>query len=70
MNHSVDSQSDAQGRITFPALIPGATYRVVDRSAFYAGGEQELRKEFTIKPGEAVDLGDILIAKPRRTNPP
>ena len=68
MNHTRDFQSDAQGRVTFPALIPGATYRVVDRSAFYAGGEQEIRKEFTVKPGEALDLGDILIAKPRRRN--
>jgi hypothetical protein len=59
-------QSDAQGRVTFPALIPGATYRVVDRSAFYTGGEQEIRKEFTVGPGEAVELGDILIARPRR----
>jgi protocatechuate 3,4-dioxygenase beta subunit len=66
VNYTFESQSDAQGRLTFPALIPGATYRVVDRSAFYAGGEQEIRKEFTVQPGGALDLGDILIAKPRR----
>ncbi len=68
VNYTLDSSSDAQGRITFPALIPGATYRVLDRSAFYAGGEQEMRKEFTVKPGEALDLGDVLIAKPPRRN--
>ena len=68
VNHTLDVRSDAQGRVSFPALIPGATYRVVDRSAFYAGGEQEVRKEFVVKPGEAVELGDILIAKPRRRN--
>ncbi len=68
VNHTLDLQSDAQGRITFPVLIPGATYRVVDRSAFYAGGEQEIRKEFTVKPGETLDLGDILIARPRGRN--
>jgi hypothetical protein len=38
----------------------------VDRSPLAAGGEQEMRAEFTVKPGEALDLGDILIAKPRR----
>jgi hypothetical protein len=65
MNHANDVQSDAQGRITFPALISGATYRVTDRSAFYAGGEQEIRKEFVAKPGQELDLGDILIARPR-----
>ncbi len=68
VNHTIDIQSDTQGRVTFPALIPGATYLVVDRSAFYAGGEPEMRKEFTVKPGEAVELGDILIAKPPRRN--
>jgi beta-lactamase regulating signal transducer with metallopeptidase domain/protocatechuate 3,4-dioxygenase beta subunit len=68
VNYATDFQSDAQGRVTFPALIPGATYRLVDRSAFYAGGEQEIRKEFIVKPGEALELGDILIAKPRRRN--
>ena len=70
VNYSRDFQSDAQGRITFPALIPGATYRVVDRSAMNAGGEEEMRTEFTVKPGEALDLGDILIAKPRRRSSP
>jgi protocatechuate 3,4-dioxygenase beta subunit len=68
VNHTIDAQSDTQGRVAFPALIPGATYLVVDRSAFYAGGEQEIRKEFTVKPGEAAELGDILIARPGRRN--
>ncbi len=66
LNHPTDAQSDAQGRVTFPALIPGATYRVLDRSAFYAGGEQEIRKEFVVEPGQELELGDILIARPPR----
>jgi hypothetical protein len=59
-------RSDADGRLAFPALIPGASYRVVDRSPVIGGGEPAIRKEFTVKPGEAVELGDILIARPRR----
>jgi hypothetical protein len=45
-------------------LIPGATYR------FSAGtnGEEagpRLRREFTVKPGEILDLGEILIERPQ-----
>ncbi len=46
--------SDAQGRIAIPSLIPGATYRVF-----------RLSKEFTVKPGETLELGDVRIEKPR-----
>jgi RNA polymerase sigma factor (sigma-70 family) len=56
---------DSQGRLTLPFLIPGATYRWVD---YTAEGLREngppIRKEFTVKPGETLDLGDILIEKP------
>jgi hypothetical protein len=57
--------SDAQGRLTFPALIPGASYRVYDWSTIDNGAGPQLRKEFTVKPGETLDLGDILIEKPQ-----
>jgi RNA polymerase sigma factor (sigma-70 family) len=56
--------ADAQGRITFPALIGGASYRIVDRTTVRDPGGPQVRKEFTAKPGEALDLGDILIEKP------
>ena len=57
--------SDAEGRIVFPALIPGASHRIVDTTArVTAGGTRAIRKEFTVKPGETLDLGDILIEKP------
>jgi hypothetical protein len=56
--------SDGQGRITFPALIPGATYRIIDRTTERNPSGPQLRKEFTVKPGEALDLGDIRIEKP------
>ncbi len=49
--------SDAQGRIALPALIPGATYSIRDRS--------QHGKEFTVKPSESLDLGDLLIENPQ-----
>jgi hypothetical protein len=58
--------SDAEGRLTFPALIPGATYRVEDVTA--GPGGPVVRKEFIVKSGEQIDLGDVLIAKPREGN--
>ncbi len=50
----------------FPALIPGATYRIHDETTINDEGGAQLRKEFTVKPGETLDLGDILIEKPSR----
>jgi hypothetical protein len=54
---------DAQGRVMFPVLIPGATYRIIDGTTVRDPAAR-LRKEFTAKPGETPDLGDILIEKP------
>jgi hypothetical protein len=65
VNYPRDFQTDAQGRVTFPVLIPGATYRIVDFSTIADGSGPEVRKEFTVRPGEVVELGDILIARPR-----
>jgi protocatechuate 3,4-dioxygenase beta subunit len=61
-----DLATDADGRIILPALIPGAPYRISDWSTrnIQEKGIQ-LRKDFTIKPGETVDLGDILVEKLR-----
>jgi hypothetical protein len=56
--HTYDRiESDAKGHITFPALIPGATYQV---SGFDAG-YPALHKEFKAESGKTVDLGDIPI---------
>ena len=41
-----DWTTDAQGRITWRDLVPGVTYRVGKR-------------DFTVKPGEVLDLGDL-----------
>lgn len=58
---------DAAGRLTLPVLIPGATYRFID-STMYVRGQtgSEIRKEFSVKPGQMLLLGEIRIAKPPR----
>jgi hypothetical protein len=62
-DHYADLVSDARGRITFPALIPGATYRVYDRTAGN-NGRRQVRREFVAASGAAIELGDIVIEKP------
>jgi hypothetical protein len=57
--------TDAEGRITLVDLIPGAMYRIMDFSTVRDPKKgPQIRKDFTVKPGEALDLGDILIEKP------
>ena len=65
INYETALAPDALGRITLPVLIPGATYRFIDYTTYVRGQTgPEIRKEFTVKPGEKLDLGDIRIAKP------
>ncbi len=64
INHPNDPQSDGQGRVVVPALIPGATYSVVDRTASRNPNGRGLRREFSVKADETLNLGDILIEKP------
>jgi hypothetical protein len=56
--------ADAQGRVTYNALIPGATYRVLDTSQV-EDGDWPLRKEFVARSGAVVGLGDLVIAQPK-----
>ena len=43
-----DWHTDAQGCVTWRDLVPGVTYRVGKR-------------DFTVRPGEVLDLGDIVV---------
>jgi hypothetical protein len=65
INYETALAPDALGRIELPVLIPGATYRFIDYTMYVRGQTgPEIRKEFTIKPGQKLNLGDIRIAKP------
>ena len=54
--------TDADGRITFPDLIPGTLYRICDSRTSQGW---QVRRDFTVKPGEILDLGEILIENPQ-----
>jgi RNA polymerase sigma factor (sigma-70 family) len=50
-------RTDAQGRVTFPALIPGATYRL----GRWDKDRWRLHQEFRAESGKTIDLGDVVI---------
>jgi hypothetical protein len=50
-------RSDADGRLRFPALIPGATYRILASR----NRQTVIAREFTVKASELRDLGDIVV---------
>jgi RNA polymerase sigma factor (sigma-70 family) len=52
--------SDAQGRCTFPALIPGVTYRLSN----FRKGMHFVERDFTVEAGKTFDAGDITISRP------
>ncbi len=56
LNHWDRRSTDAEGRIIFPALIPGATYRVV----VIREGIGAVAKTFEAKANQTLDLGDIV----------
>ncbi len=65
INYEKPVAADADGRVVLPVLIPGATYRFTTRVAGQGPIVQRLLREFTVKPGETLDLGEIVIEKPR-----
>src|SRR5262249_60293813 len=52
-------RSDDQGRITFPALVPGATYRYWE----WKGKKELVKRDFTVEAGKTLELPDITAAK-------
>ena len=61
INYADGPVSDALGRIDFPALIPEAPYHL--SVSFRTANPRD--RDFTVKPGETLDLGDIVIEKPQ-----
>jgi hypothetical protein len=51
--------SDDEGRLNLPALIPGASYRVLA----FRNGESHVFKEFQAKANETLDLGDLIVPR-------
>jgi hypothetical protein len=52
--------TDREGRITFPALIPGAIYQM---GTFK--GRWNLHKQFSVRSGETLDLGNVTMVDSR-----
>ncbi len=64
-NHA-ELATDAQGRITFPALIPGATHRLVTVGPMADASRRKVKKWFVAVAGQAIELGDVVIENPER----
>jgi hypothetical protein len=61
-----DLHTDASGRVTLISLIPGALYRISDMSTMNVPQKgTQMRKDFTVKSGQTLDLGDIVVEKPK-----
>jgi beta-lactamase regulating signal transducer with metallopeptidase domain len=54
-------RTDAEGRVTLPALIPGATYRIHEL--------QGSLRDFRVEAGQPVDLGDLRLPPPPPAQP-
>jgi RNA polymerase sigma factor (sigma-70 family) len=64
INYQHPLEADAAGIVSAPVLIPGAIYHFTDRTVRGQPSGPPVRREFSVKPGEALELGDILIEKP------
>jgi hypothetical protein len=50
-------RTDAKGKITLSSLVPGVTYRIVSYNQ-----QPIVVREFTVKPGQTLDLKDLKVA--------
>ena len=50
-------ETDSEGSVTFSALVPGATYRL----STHEQGKPKILRQFTVKSGEKLELGDVTI---------
>jgi beta-lactamase regulating signal transducer with metallopeptidase domain/protocatechuate 3,4-dioxygenase beta subunit len=55
VNYNDGPKTDDDGRVVFPALIPGATYRLLGARK----GNLTMERDFVVPAGETLDLGDI-----------
>ena len=62
--NGLDPDSEVPVYFLEPRNKLGATYRIIDRTPFRGPDGPQHRRDFTVKPGETLDLGDILIEKP------
>src|SRR5262249_13233594 len=53
-------KTDAEGRITFTNLIPGATYRIVA----VVGGTGATKNQIQVEAGQTLHVPDIRLQKP------
>jgi hypothetical protein len=59
VNHWDRPPTDKDGRTTYPALIPGATYRILQS----VNGEPHTAREFTVESNQLLDLGEIVLER-------
>ncbi|MFV1963896.1 MAG: M56 family metallopeptidase [Pirellulaceae bacterium] len=56
-NYWPGPKTDDQGRVVFPALIPGATYQIVTHDS----GSPIVAKRFSVESGERLDPGEVVL---------
>lgn len=60
LNHWEQYNTDSDGQIVFPALIPGATYRLVTSDE---KGGLKIFRDFTVESGKTLDLGEFQLPR-------